>query len=207
MDSFVKERWCILIIDEHALNREAISLLLSRVLPTVMVFEVTSVKESLLFDAGSVSLILLGLRPPYMKGFDMLLELRRRFPITPVVVLSNTVDVKVAMMARARGASGLFNTSGDTEDFLAAIQHALAGKSGFTHEKRRIARYMEDFRLSPRQAEVFDLLCKGLSNKEIGSTLHMSCNTVRTHVSAIFNMLGVRNRTEAVILGRDLVMA
>jgi DNA-binding NarL/FixJ family response regulator len=59
--------------------------------------------------------------------------------------------------------------------------------------------------LTLRQMEVLTQLCRGQTNKEIGIALQMSDNTVRTHVSAIFSLLGVRNRTEAASLAKYLL--
>lgn len=193
-----------MVIEEHALSRESIGLLLSRALPEAVVLEVSSVKDGLLVDACGVSLILFGLRPPYMKRLDTILELRRRLPLAPLIVLSHTEDIKIAALARARGACGLLHTSDDTEDLLAVIRRALVGKSGFPGARDEFER--TTLRLSPRQTEVFNLLSLGKSNKEISAALSVSGNTVRTHIAAIFNILGVSNRTEAVIQGRDWVM-
>ncbi len=198
------KRPCILVVDEHALSREAICVLLSRILPDARVFEICGGAEDCGFEPACVDLVLFGLRPPYLRGLSALLTLRGRFPATPVVLLSDAVDAAVIVMARARGASGLFHTSGSAEDLLEAIRQALNGKPEFPPAPQARLDH-PDYRFSPRQVEVLDLLCKGKSNKEIGALLHMSGNTVRTHVAAIFNILGVRNRTEAVILGRSLI--
>jgi len=201
-----RQRTCILVADDYALSRESISLLLARILPEAMVFEISADEDRAAFEPSWASLVLFHLRPPYLKALNVLHTLRRRFPAAPVMLLSEVLDPKLTFMARARGASALFHTSGDTSDLLAAMRHLLDGKPNFPPERRKSgSRPPSDYRFSPRQVEVLALLCKGKSNKEIGVTLRMSDNTVGTHVAAIFNILGVRNRTEAVILGSPLI--
>jgi DNA-binding NarL/FixJ family response regulator len=126
------------------------------------------------------------------------------------MLLSDSIDSSIVQMARIRGAHGFIHTSVNTEDFLAAICDVLAGQLIFPDvpesEGKQIRwSWQMNFKLSTRQAEVFDLLCKGMTNKEIGAKLLMTDNTVRTHVSALLKILEVRNRTEAVILGRSLL--
>jgi two-component system, NarL family, nitrate/nitrite response regulator NarL len=209
MDAFAKERWCISVIDRYALSRESLGLLLSRALPATIVLELTTVNELIQGDAEvtGLNLILYSLRPPYIAGLDVLQELRKHLPKVPVIVLSDTAESNVSLVARERGAFALFHTADDTEDVLAVIRHAIAGRPGFPRDQPRLAGHNKAVHFSPRQTEVLDLLCNGLSNKEIAAILAMSDNTVRTHISAIFNILGARNRTEAVILGRDFVRA
>lgn len=200
----LSDKFCVLVADEHALNREAICLLLSRALPHARVFEL--VPEQRAFDLGCCtgSLVLFGMRPPYLKSVNALSALRARFPHSPILLLADGLDATIVEMARARGADGLFHTTGSVEDLLTAIQDTLLGRCGFPPAPRGDARHA-DYRFTPRQIEVLDLLCQGKSNKEIGAALNLSDNTVRTHVAAIFNVLGARNRTEAVVSGRHLI--
>lgn len=193
-----------MIADEHALSREAICLWLMRVLPGATVFEVASVHEKFALRPDLLTLILFALRQPYQKSFTMLQDLRHRFPYTPLVLMSDVMDARILTVARAHGVSGLFHTSDGTEDLMAVMRHALEGKPVFPMAMCNVGN-QGDSRFSPRQAEVLELLCEGKSNKEIAALLNMSDNTVRTHVSAIFTKLGVRNRTEAVISGRNLI--
>lgn len=206
MGSDARGRRRLLIVDGHKLYREAVSMLLSQLMPDLTVFEESGCQDDPALAAGFLDVVLLFLKSPYKQGLSKLLELRNRFPVTPVILLSEVADNKVILMARIRGANGLIHVSESTEDLLAAMHDVLAGKLVFTDEddgKKELK--PKDFQLSLRQGEVFDLLCKGMTNKEIGISLHLSDNTVRTHVSAIFDILDVRNRTEAVIIGRHLL--
>jgi two-component system nitrate/nitrite response regulator NarL len=200
----LKEKLCVVVADEHDLSRDAICLLLGRMLPRAMVLAIAPGQQEVPFAPCPDCLVLFGMRPPYLKSLNTLSRLRVRFPRTPLVLLTEGLDAKVVQMARARGADGLFHTSGSAEDLLAVMKRTLEGKPCFPPappgETQRA-----DYRFTPRQIEVLDLLCQGKSNKEIGAALNLSDNTVRTHVAAIFSVLGARNRTEAVVSGRYLI--
>ncbi len=200
----LSDKFCIVVADEHALSREAICLLLSRVLPRAMVLELAPGQRDIRLAPCATSLLLFGMRPPYLKSLHTMSRLRSSFPHTPMVLLSEDLDQRVIQMARARGADGRFHTAGSAEDLLVVMKDTLAGKPCFPPARPGEARYA-DYRFTPRQVEVLDLLCQGKSNKEIGAALSLSDNTVRTHVAAIFTILGARNRTEAVMSGRYLI--
>ncbi len=203
--SLLGKEYCrILIADGYDLYREALCLLLSKMMPQAVVLGVSGHRGDPLIDAAFVNLILLRHVPSTTWGFDTLRALHHRLPITPIVVLSEAMDDAVVMMARTYGACGFLHASASPEDLRSAINDVLAGRPVFPGESDGATKALS-FQLSRRQAEVLDLLCKGMTNKEIGSRLNMSDNTVRTHVAAIFDILGVRNRTEAAMLGRNLL--
>jgi DNA-binding NarL/FixJ family response regulator len=200
---------CILIVNGHAMYREAMSTLLSRILPDAVIFEEYETAElDPAFNAGHLDLIMLCVVSPYRMSLDRLLELRCRFPSTPVIVFSDNKSSKIIQLARIFGACGFIHVSDTADDLLARIGDVLAGRLSFANEgewfEGRAGHVLSprmDFKLSPRQAEVFELLCRGMTNKEIAIRLGMSSNTVRTHVAAIFSILDVRNRTEAAAMG------
>ncbi len=201
---YPQERTCILIADEQTLSREALCLWLMRVLPDAILLQVSSSEERFACKPECLSLILVALRQPSVNGFAMLQDFHNRFPFTPVVLMADAVDARLLAMAHAHGVRGLFQTTDNPEALLEMMRRALGGKPVFPFSQCPAA-VDRSLKLSPRQAEVLQLLCEGKSNKEIAAVLNMSGNTVRTHVSAIFNILGVRNRTEAVIAGRHLI--
>lgn len=199
-----------LVVGGHTLYRESISLLLSRIFPNSAVLEEASHENSHYKKMVSVDLILLCMTPPYLRSLLALPKLRRRFPKGMVLLLCDVIDRRIIQMARIRGAHGFIHTSENTDDLISSIRALLAGKLIFPDAPESDGKQIRwgwqmNFKLSPKQAEVFDLLCKGMTNKEIGVKLSMSDNTVRTHVSALLKILDVRNRTEAVILGHSLM--
>lgn len=198
------DNFCIFVVDEHALSREAVCVLLSRTLPRARVFELSPTCSNIGLEPCSGSLMLFGVRPPYLKAINLLSKLRARYPQTPIVLLAEELDERVMLMARTQGANGLFHISGTAEDLLQVMRHTVSGKSCFPPLPSGETS-TSDYRFTPRQIEVLDLLCQGKSNKEIGAALNLSGNTVRTHIAAIFTILGARNRTEAVVSCRHLI--
>ena len=62
----------------------------------------------------------------------------------------------------------------------------------------------EALRITPRELEILELIAQGLSNREIAEKLFVSENTVKTHSSRVFDKLGAKRRTQAVLLGKEL---
>jgi two-component system, NarL family, nitrate/nitrite response regulator NarL len=203
MKSVIDEKYCLAIIGGHELWREAICTLLSRMMPNAMIFGASDENDPV-FSAGNVNLVIFCLSPPYLKGLERLLKLRHRFQAVPLILISDAEDNIAALAMRVRGANGFLRASASIEELWAMISDALSGKLNFPLSNQEFSGEAK-LSLTPRQLEVFVLLCQGRTNKEIGSRLCMSDNTVRTHVSAIFDLLGVRNRTEAAVLGRNLI--
>lgn len=199
----VRAQRCILVVgdDEYRLEREALCLLLFRVLPEAMVFEASPDHEKFDLMAEHASLLLFNFRPAYLRALTRLRNICLSFPSKPLVVVADAVGTRMIAKAEAISVNGVVSTSSNTEDLLVTIRDGLGGRPGLSPEMYSEA-WHGDYNFSPRQAEVLELLCEGKSNKEIAALLNMSSNTVRTHVSAIFNILGVRNRTEAVVFGR-----
>ncbi len=187
----------------HELWRESLCLLLSRMFPNAVIFEAADETDPV-FRTSIVNLIVFCLSPPYLKGLGQLLVLRRHFSLTPVVMISDVQDNLADTVVRTHNANAFLRSSASADDIFATIAGILGGRQIYpqpSQGKKKVAA----FPLSSRQMEVFSLLCKGMTNKEIGIVLSLSNNTVRTHVSAIFDMLGVRNRTEAATIGNQLI--
>ena len=178
-------------------------------------------------DNPDLALVLLDLGLPDRDGFDVLAELRERYPTIPVVVLSGHHDRANVVRALDLGASGFIPKTAQRQVLASAISLVLSGgiyippeilarpeaaASGQPGLRRRAANISptspRDLGLTERQVEVLALMMQGKSNKAIGRTLDLAEPTVRNHVTAVLKALNVTNRTEAVIavvrLGWDL---
>ncbi|MCX7148484.1 MAG: response regulator transcription factor [Rhodocyclales bacterium] len=196
----------ILLIDDHALFREGFKLMLERVLPDVArVVETGSAEAGLAAVVDeSFDLVFLDLGLPGLGGLDGLRALRPQCPDACLVVLSAVDGNEVVRQALFYGAQGYIPKTISVEEMRVALLQILDGQvyaptyaKEEAHGKGRL-----DQKLTARQVEVLAELCAGRSNREIGDYLGMSENTVRVHVSAIFRELGVRSRTEAVLLAK-----
>lgn len=196
----------ILLIDDHALFREGFKLMLARVLPDVACVVETGSAEAGLAAAADedFDLIFLDLGLPGLGGLDGLRALRRQCPDACLVVLSAVDGSEVVRQALFYGAQGYIPKTTAVEEMRLALRQILDGQVYAPTHGIDAADGTErlDQKLTTRQVEVLAELCAGRSNREIGDYLGMSENTVRVHVSAIFRELGVRSRTEAVLLAK-----
>ena len=161
----------------------------------------------LLDQGGEVDLILLDLAMPGVRGFSGLMFLRAQFPSAPVVVVSANDDPAVIRRCMDFGASGFIPKTLGTEAMRAAIMCVLGGgvwtppdvdlSSGTDAEATSLIARLAT--LTPQQVRVLMMLSEGLLNKQIAFELSVSEATVKAHVSAVLQKLGVDSRTQAVI--------
>lgn len=145
-------------------------------------------------------------------GFELLARLRAEHPHRPALVLTGSGTAEVAATALRAGASGFVPKSEPPESLTTALQAALDGHVWLPlHLIGPVARALmqpvppNDWEalvntLSTREREVLELMVRGMSRREIASTLYISLNTVRTHVKNILAKLGVHASLEAVSL-------
>jgi DNA-binding NarL/FixJ family response regulator len=143
---------------------------------------------------------------PGESGIACTARLRETMPNLQVIMLTVYKDIKMIFQALKVGACGYVLKRSDEKEILGAIAEVRAGGAPMTSEIARmvVRSFMEKpvaksetDDLSAREMEILELLAEGLSNKEIGSRLHISFTTVRTHLMHVYEKLHVRCRTEA----------
>jgi DNA-binding NarL/FixJ family response regulator len=199
----------IVIADDHPLFRGALRQAVSRLLPACHVVETGALDEltAALDRSRDVDLVLLDLTMPGVQGFSGLLYLRAQFPETPVVIVSAHEDPAVIRRAIEFGASGFVPKSLDTDQIGLALTAILSGgtwtppdvdlSASEDRETAELVRRLAS--LTPQQMRVLMMVSEGLLNKQIAYELGVSEATVKAHVSAILQKLGVDSRTQAVI--------
>jgi DNA-binding NarL/FixJ family response regulator len=139
-------------------------------------------------------------------GLQTLDRFREGAPEVPVVVLSGEQEARHIRAAIDHGAVGFVPKSHTSELMIAALRFVLSGGIYLPPNVLAAGDPTSDAvgaalaRLSPRQKEVCRLLLQGCSNKLIARHLELSEGTVKAHVSAVFQIIGARNRVDAVIL-------
>jgi DNA-binding NarL/FixJ family response regulator len=197
------------ITDDHPLFRGALREALSGLFADASISEAGTFDEAaaLLEQAGEVDLVLLDLSMPGVRGFSGLMYLRAQYPTVPVVIVSANDDPAVIRRCMEFGASGFIPKTLGVEEMRKAIARVLEGgvwtppdvdlSQGTDAETADLmARLLT---LTPQQARVLMMLSEGLLNKQIAYNLSVSEATVKAHVSAILQKLGVESRTQAVI--------
>lgn len=204
----------LLVIDDHAMVREGLRLLLRKLGSNVVQYEAQDAESALLLmeTEKEFDLVLLDIMLPGTNGLSLLGVLRKRFPAIPVVVLSALDDLDTVNRAMRLGASGYVTKSGDGNTLLDALTRVLAGEIYFPshlHDElpvslsRGLGRSRtpaDRYGLTDGQSRVMELLREGKSNREIGVLLGLTEGTVKVHVSKIFRKLGVVSRAEAIAL-------
>jgi DNA-binding NarL/FixJ family response regulator len=199
----------VLLVDDHLLVRDGISLVLEEFEPGMTVVNASTCGETreLLAECDDIDLVLLDIGLPDVNGLDCLKAIRNRDPLLPVVMLSGLDNPEKITAAIESGARGFIPKSAKKEIMLSVIRLVMAGgiympdsslmTNARTHNKIN--------GLTPRQREVLRLLAEGLPNKAIANTLGMAEATVRVHVTSILRNLKVNNRTEAAIKAREII--
>jgi DNA-binding NarL/FixJ family response regulator len=198
-----------LIADDHPLFRGALREAVSGLFEHVEIGEAGSFEDvaKLLESGGEVDLILLDLNMPGVRGFSGLIYLRAQYPSVPIVVVSANDDPTVIRRCMDLGTSGFIPKTLGIEEMRAAIKRVLEGgvwtppdvdlSAGADTETANLMARLAS--LTPQQVRVLMMLSEGLLNKQIAYELGVSEATVKAHVSAILQKLGVESRTQAVI--------
>ena len=200
----------ILIADDHPLILGALRQAVAGAVETVEIHEAHDFDSlaAALEAHPDTDLVLLDLSMPGVRGFSGLLYLRAERPALPVIVISANEDRAVMRHCLEFGAAAYVPKSLDVESMRAAIRTVLDGgrwtppdldaKLPANREASALVKRLSS--LTPQQVRVLMMLSQGLLNKQIAYELSVSEATVKAHVSAILQKLGVESRTQAVIL-------
>lgn len=205
----------ILLVDDHALFREGIALLLQELEPAVQVWHAGDVAQALAVLDGdaAIDLILLDFLLPGEHGLQALKTLRKSHPGVPVVMLSSQEDQPTVLRTVQLGAMGFIPKSASSAQLFEALRTVLArgiyvpplslayaSSPAPAPPRTRAA----DLGLTPRQTQVLWLILEGKPMKLIASELGLTHNTAKTHVSAVLRTLGVTTRTQAIVAANRL---
>lgn len=200
-----------LVADDHPLFRDALRQIVAARYPESTVDEAGTLEQvvTCLASGEDTDLVLLDLAMPGARGFSGLMFLRAEHPEVPVVVVSASEDAATIRHAIGFGASGYIPKSLATDMIDTAIAAILDGAVWIPpdvslepeNEDDVISRLVT---LTPQQVRVLMMLSEGLLNKQIAFELGVSEATVKAHVSAILQKLGVESRTQAVIAASNI---
>lgn len=193
----------ILIVDDHPLFRAGFHAVLEQSALEAGVLSVSSVPEALqaLQKDSDIGLVLLDIHLKGDDGFAALKVVGERFPTTACIMISGDEQQSIAARAVQSGASGFIPKSFTADEMIVAIQKVLAGEV-FVPQTASLTPSEQPSSLTLRQLEVISMLGRGFSNKEIARALDVAERTVKAHVSAVFEALNVRNRTQAVLVAQ-----
>ena len=210
----------LLIADDHPLFRAALRSAAAEAVASLGVREADSLDGVLaaLEREPDIDLVLLDLHMPGNHGLAGLAAIRAQHPGVAVVVVSANDNPRVVRRALDHGAAGYLPKSTGLDDLRGAIRSVLAleqwlpptlrGAVESAHSSPRDADLAARLAsLSPQQFRVLALVAEGLLNKQIADRLGVQERTVKAHLTAIFERLGVRNRTQASVVLRELELS
>ena len=184
--------------------RSGLRMVLNAHMDVAVVFEAGSLNEATQDAPEKIDVILLDINLPGLNGLDGIAFLKRKWPMAPVIVLSSQDGPKTVRDALARGAVRFISKADTADRIVALLNRVLRGEYAEPETQPGCGDEASDvpIHLTPRQCEVLELLCQGMSNKLIARQLTLSENTVRGHVQAILGFLHVASRSEASFAAR-----
>ena len=204
----------ILIVDDHAVLREGIRTLLSQEKDFEIVGEAANGEEAVRL-AGELKpdIAVMDIVMPVMNGVEATRRIRQLYPAVSVLVLSAFSDIRYIVDLLEAGARGYLLKSSASKELVKAIRAVRSGESVLDPEvTRKLVQRLASLsktadereaggQLTARELEILKWAARGLSNKEISEKLFISLRTVKAHLTNIFNKLGCRSRTDAIIKG------
>jgi DNA-binding NarL/FixJ family response regulator len=192
----------ILIADDHAIVRMGLCTLLDAQEDFEVVGEAGNGEQTV---ARALKLrpdvVVMDLVMPKRDGVAATAELREKLPTARCLILTSFGTSKELKSALDAGAAGILLKSTANGKLVSAIRKIAAGKPVIADDVGQlIAEEPPIPELSPRQREILESLTRGLSNNEIALQLDISAESVKTHMTKLFEKLGAANRTEAVAI-------
>lgn len=208
----------ILVVDDHALFRQGLAMLLAEIYPDSEILEAATAAAALESAElnPDIRLVLLDLKLEDGSGFETLEKLSTNLSNAAVAVVSASEDSRNIAQSYKAGAKGYIVKSSTSDVLRHALPLILAGEtyipshamslltgagSGDAASSSANNSVAGAPRLTPRQQEILLLMAQGMQNRDIASSLSMLEGTVKVHVKSILQKLGVNNRTHAVVTG------
>ena len=201
----------ILVADDHGVVREGLRTLLEQAGFEVVALATTGAETLRLVRDHHPQVVLLDIRMPDLDGLQVLERLRTSAPEVAVVLLTTYDNPTYLRQALALGAAGYLTKDTDPRAIPLAVRAAVQGQVVVAREAlRRVLEAVPTTTpaastppllegLTEQEARVLRLVAQGLNNQAIAQTLHISLNTVKTHLKHIFAKLGVSDRTQAAV--------
>jgi len=193
----------ILAVDDHALVRQGIAVLVGTQPDMTLVAEASNGREAIQqFRTHRPDITLMDLQMPEMNGFDAMVAIRGEFPDAKIVVLTTYKGDVQILRAMKAGAKGYLLKTTFHKELIETIRAVHAGKKALSPEASyEIAEHATDDALTPAEIAVLRLIAAGNANKQIADQLSITEETVKSRVKSILSKLGANDRTHAAMIG------
>jgi two-component system, NarL family, invasion response regulator UvrY len=195
----------ILVADDHPIIRQGIIRIIQDMPDVSVTGEAGSGREVLeKIRANRYELVILDISMPDINGLDVLIELKKNWQNTPVLILTMHPERNYAIKMFKAGASGYLTKDKAPYELVEAIQTIVAGKKFVSHDfidqinlnTLSFNDYAIENPLSNREFQIMSMVAAGKTVKEIADTLSLSVKTVSTHRSHILEKLQLKNNAE-----------
>lgn len=202
----------LLIIDDHEMVREGLKAMLVSEPDFTIVGDAANAEQALaLIERSHPDIILLDIRLPGVSGIELCRTVTERYPETSVIILTTFSDENLVAQCIQAGARGFIVKDIERFDLKRSIRAVARGEAAI--DTKAAVAVLAQLRRSPQsnsdpspeplssqQLVILRLVAQGLSSREIATQLYLSENTVKGYVQEILHRLGVKNRTEAVMV-------
>ena len=202
----------MLIIDDHEMVREGLKAILLSEPDFAIVGNASNAEQALeLIERLRPDIVLLDVRLPGVSGVEVCRIVTEQYPKTGVIILTTFTDENLISQCIKAGARGFIVKDIERFDLKRAIRAVARGEGAI--DTKAAAAVLAQLRRSPQSSQeplpeplssqqivILRLVAQGLSSREIATQLYLSENTVKGYVQEILHRLGVKNRTEAVMV-------
>jgi DNA-binding NarL/FixJ family response regulator len=197
----------LIIADDHPVVRAGLAAMLRSQKDIKVVAEATDGEEVIeLYDQLSPDVLMLDLRMPKKDGLQVVTELmsRPRVPKPRIIVMTTYESEEDVRRALRAGAKGYLLKGAGVQQIREAVREVSQGQTFLPATiASKLAESMTHRELTEREIEVLQYIANGRSNKEIGTILYISENTVKGHVKSILTKLDAMGRTEAIAIATE----
>ena len=212
VDTFMDEGLNVLIVDDHEMILEMFTMYLEGS-AGMSITTATNLDDGLdrITEHGPFDVVLLDLNMPGMNGVAGLRRAIKANDGKPVAIITGSPSPRMLDEIMNTGASGIVLKTTAVRSLANAIRFMHSGEHymplDLVRERQTATRTVRHGQLSDKEMIVLSFLSEGKQNKEIANDLNLAEPTVKMHVTAICRKLGAQNRTQAVVMARDLGIA
>lgn len=191
----------ILIADDHKLFRDGVVSLLETHPDLEIVCQAANGKEALHFlENETVALALLDISMPEMDGIALTTVIRERFPDIKVIVLTMHNNAETIQAVIKAGAQGYLLKDSSKQELIYGIETVLNGETYFADQVKdtliagfRSEKVITEIRLTTREKDILQLICREMTTQEIADSLFISSHTVESHRKNLIAKTGVKS--------------
>lgn len=203
----------ILVVDDHPLYSDALEAALELVFENCVIRKASSLGEAMdQSKAGfDPELVMFDLKLPDVTGISGFVSIRQQLPNARILVISSLASFDLVQSLLNEGACGFLPKDTSARALRSVLAEITAGRTYVPSDYRTPSDCDRDSlaaefdhpklaELTPQQKRIMRLICCGKPNKQIAYELSLAEATVKAHITALLRRLGVRNRTQAVVL-------